>query len=166
MAKKSVFRDFTAALRKQWKKDYPSIRPIEKPFGTFPKASTFYVGMIKDTNMHVFLNFQHSCKSLGVGRFTINVVLSSDENNPTAGHGTRSALDLAEGYHRIGFLVGSKDKWWHLKQDGDPILTQAWRPSSYENTDEVILEAIDDVTRDVLSTLRLLDVPVKSETST
>ncbi|MGC9943719.1 MAG: hypothetical protein ABSE48_17980 [Verrucomicrobiota bacterium] len=77
----------------------------------------------------------------------------------------RSALDSGEGSHRIGHLLGPKDKWWHLKQDDDSILTQAWRPSSYENTDVVISEAVGNVTSDVLAAMKLLDVPVKAETS-
>jgi hypothetical protein len=163
MTRKSIFRDFIAALRKRWKTEYPFIRSIDEARGMLPKASTFYAGVIKDTGIHVFLNFQHSCKSWEVGQFTINVVLSSDEYNPKVGMATCSALDLGEGSHRIGHLLGPKDKWWHLKQDDDGILTQTWRPSNYENADEVISEAVDDVTRDVLSAMTLLDVPMEAK---
>jgi hypothetical protein len=161
MTEKSIFREFMASLRKRWEKEHPSLRPLTEKRGHLAKAGTFYAGVIPDSGAHVFVNFDHSTKSWEVGRFTINIVLASDEHNPMMYPFAQSGPRQGEGYYRIGFLVGKKDKWWHLKQDDDPILTQAWRPSSYENVDVVIAEAIDDVTRDVLSALRSLNVPVE-----
>ena len=160
MLGKSIYRDFIANLRKGWKKDLPSLRPLTEARKNLPKASTFYAGVMRDSGQHVY--FQHSDKSWQVGQFTINVVVASDELNPKMYPANRSGSHFGEGYHRIGDFVGTKDKWWHLNQDDDPILTEAWRPSSYQNTDIVLSEAVDDVTRDVLSALRLLQVPVEA----
>jgi hypothetical protein len=161
MPNKSIFRAFITNLRKQWKNELPSIHPLTEARGNLPMASSFYAGLVRNSAMHVYLNFQHSNKSWEVGRFTINVVLTSDERNPGLGIRTGSALDLAEGSHRIGHLVGSKDKWWHLKETDDSILIDNWHPSSYENVDLVLSEAAEDVTQNVLTTLRLLDVPME-----
>jgi len=158
MAEKSVFREFMAALKKRWKVEVPFIRPISETLGQLPKASTFYAGTSLRSGQHVFLYFQHSSKAWQVGQFTINVVLAIDAKNPQMAIGNRSGSDFQDGYYRIGFLVGKKDKWWHLKADDDPILTQAWRPSGYENLEIVLSEAVDDVTRDVLASLHLLGV--------
>lgn len=158
MAEKSVFREFIAALKRQWKKQALFIRPISETLGQLPKASTFYAGASSRSGQHVYLYFQHSNKAWQVGQFTINVVLATDAHHPQMAMGNPSGSDFADGYYRIGFLVGNKDKWWHLKSGDDGILTQHWRPSSYDDLDVVLAEAVDDVTRDVLSTMRLLGV--------
>jgi hypothetical protein len=163
MANKSIFRAFIADLRKRWKKELPSIQPLTEARENLPKASSFYAGVIRDTGMHVLLNFQHSNKSWSVGEFTINVVLTMDEHHPKM-YSVRSSHGIfcfEEGYRRIGFLVGSKDKWWCLKENDGRIRTENWHPSSYGNEDVVLSEAVEDVTRDVLTALRLLDVPVE-----
>ena len=160
MEKKSLFREFIASLRKRWKAEHPSIRPLAEARGRLPKASTFYAGVINGSDKHVYLNFQHSSKSWEVGRFTINIVLSSDELNPDLYfQGEWTGSDFKDGSYRIGHLIGEKDKWWHLKQDDDSVLTEAWRPTSYEKSASVISEAIDNVTSDVLRTLTLLKMP-------
>lgn len=82
MTEKSIFREFIAALRRDWKKKVPLIRPLNEGRGNLPKASTFYAGCIKRSGQHVYLYFQHSSKAWQVGRFTINIVLSANENNP------------------------------------------------------------------------------------
>src|ERR1700739_4665476 len=128
MAEKSIFREFITTLRKQWKKERASIRPLAEPRGKLPKASTFYAGVNRFSGQHVYLYFQHSCKSWEVGRFTINVVLSMDEQNPEMSRPDRPASHFGDSYHRIGHLVGTKDKWWHLRQDDDPIITEAHSP--------------------------------------
>jgi hypothetical protein len=158
--KKSIFRQFMAVLRKHWKEKLPFVQPFTEPRGLLPKASSFYAGKMANSGFHVYLNFQHSNKAWEVGQFTINVVFTLDEHNPKM-YSIRTCgpyFCLEDGYYRIGFLIGSKDKWWHLKQGDDPIITLAWRPSSYENTDAVISQAVDDVTRDVISALILLNV--------
>lgn len=159
MAEKSVFREFMAALKKHWKEEVPSIRQVSNTLGQLPKASTFYAGASRRSGQHVYLYFQHSSKAWQVGQFTINVVLATDASTPTMAIGDRSGENFRDGYYRIGHLVGEKDKWWHLKADDDPILTQAWRPSSYDDVQLVLSEAVDDVTRNVLSTLELVGVP-------
>jgi hypothetical protein len=162
MAEKSIFREFIAILRKEWKEEHSSIRPLTEARGNLPKASTFYAGVTEQSNLHVHLNFQHNSKSWWVGRFTINVVLSADEHNPMMGHsGEESGPPFGIGSYRIGHLIGTKDKWWHLKQDDDPIITEAWRPSSYQNVEVILSEAADNVTKDVLSALKLVGVPVE-----
>jgi len=150
--------------------DYPSIRQVEEARNGLPKASTYYAGMSRYSGQHVYFNFQHSCKAWEVGSFTINVVLSLVKDSPQMKHPDQPASHFGDGYHRIGHLIGTKDKWWHLKQDQDDILSpkfiESWRPSSYENEDLVIDEAVSDVTRDVLSAMSLLDVPVEKTVST
>ena len=65
--------------------------------------------------------------------------------------------ELYEGSHRIGRLVGGKDKWWHLNRyRRPPIGIEAWRPSSYDDYDTVLREAVADVNRDVGAVLRKL----------
>jgi hypothetical protein len=166
MANKSIFRAFMSNLRKRWKKELPSISPLTGARGRFPKASSFYAGKSGYSGQHVHLYFQHSCKAWEVGQFTINVVLSLDEHNPQMSIPKSSDPHFGDGYHRIGFLIGSKDKWWHLKQDGESILTESWRPSSYEDEHSVLSQAVDDVTRDIVSAMRVLDVPIENSTST
>lgn len=161
MAEKSIFREFIATLRKRWKNEHPSICPLTEACGRLPKASTFYAGVSRFSRQHVYLYFQHSSKAWNVGRFTINVVLSLDEQNPEMGLPDEPASHFGDGSHRIGHLIGTQDKWWHLKENGDPIISEAWRPSSYEKVDIILSEAVEDVTKDVLSALRLLDVPVE-----
>jgi hypothetical protein len=162
MAEKSIFREFISTLRKKWKNEQASIRPLMEARGRLPKASTFYAGVSRFSGQHVYLYFQHSNKAWEVGRFTVNFVLSMDEQNPQWGIPKHEpASHFGDGSHRIGHLNGTKDKWWHLKQDDDPIITEAWRPSSYEKTDVILSEAVGDVTKDVLSALRLLDVPIE-----
>ena len=162
MAGKSMFHEFIATLRKRWKKEHLSIRPLTEARGRLPKASTFYAGVSRFSRQHVYLCFQHSNKAWQVGRFTINFVLSMDEQNPQWGiPKCEPASHFGDGSHRIGHLIGTKDKWWHLKQDDAPIITEAWRPSSYEKVDVILSEAVEDVTKDVLSALRLLDVPIE-----
>jgi hypothetical protein len=156
MATKSIFREFIAILRRRWKKDAPYIRPLSESRGRLPKASTFYAGAIKRSGQHIYLYFQHSSMAWEVGQFTINVVLSADEYSPLMDTGNRCGSSLSDGYYRIGGLIGTKDKWWHLKQDDDPIVTLAWRPSSYGDREVVLSEAVEDVTRDVLSVLSML----------
>jgi hypothetical protein len=158
MAEKSIFREFIAALRKRWKEQVQFIQPLTEARGHLPKASTFYAGSIPRSSQHVFFYFQHSNKAWHVGRFTINVVLAADANNPRMASGTRTGSDFSDGYYRIGFLVGKKDKWWHLKADKVSILTEAWRPSSYDDSQVVLREAVSDVTQDVLLAMRLLGV--------
>jgi hypothetical protein len=161
MAKPSAFRDFIAVLRKHWRTDCPFILQPEAGCGSLPKASTFYAGIARPDQMHVYLYFQHSSKSWEVGQFTINVVFSKDEKPPSLSHLCWTFEDcktLGEGYVRIGRLVGSRDKWWHLKHDKSSVITEAWRPSSYASQDIVLQEAAEDVTRDVLSALRKLGV--------
>ncbi len=156
MAQRSIFRDFIATLRKRWKQEMPSVRLISETLGQLPKASTFYAGARAGLGQHVYFYFQHSSKAWQVGQFTINVVLASDPANPRMALADRS--DFRDGYYRIGFLVGEKDKWWHLKADDDPIITQAWRPSQYGNLEAVLSEAVDDVTQDVLFVTKLLGI--------
>jgi len=165
MATKSIFREFITTLEKHWKKEYPTLTPLTEARGRLPKASSFYAGMSRFSGQHVYLYFQHSCKAWEVGRFTINVVLTLDEEDPKMSIPKDSDSNFGDGYHRIGFLVGSKDKWWHLRQDQDSVLTDSWRPSTYENEELVICQAVDDVTRDVLSAMSVLDVPVKNSAS-
>jgi hypothetical protein len=162
MAKRSVFRDFITGLRKRWREELPQVRPIEEALGpAMPKASTFYAGLSPRLGMHVFVNFQHSSMAWQVGQFTINVILSKRAGAPEGWGGPLAPDDgvsFTEGSYRIGGVLGRhKDKWWHLKQDDPPIITEAWRPTSYD--DEIVLiEAAADVTRDVREALAKLGV--------
>jgi hypothetical protein len=162
MAKKSIYRDFIAALRKHWRAEFPFIRQCDEGCGSMPKASTFYAGITRPSGMHVFLYFQHNSKSWKVGQFTINVILSKDKRSPRHWGPSERADDgsgLWEGPRRIGHLVGSKDKWWHLKDDAPATATQQWRPTSYSDTEVVLREAVEDVGQDVMMVLRNLGVP-------
>jgi hypothetical protein len=106
--------------------------------------------------MHVFVNFQHSSKSWEVGRFTINIILSKREDAPEGCGGPcapNDGVSFTEGSYRINGVLGRRyDKWWHLKADDAPIISEAWRPTSYDD-ETVLIEAAADVTRDVCEVL-------------
>jgi hypothetical protein len=163
MAKRSVFRDFIAALRKRWREELPQVQPIEKTLApAMPKASSFYAGLSPQLGMHVFVNFQHSSKSWQVGQFTINMILSKREDAPETWGGPFAPDDgvlFTEGSYRISSVLGRhKDKWWHLNQDDPPVITEAWRPTSYDDYETVLTEAAVEVTRDVREALAKLGV--------
>lgn len=163
MAKRSVYRDFLCVLKEQWRTAIPTIRPLEGSFGrSLPRASTFYVGVAKPSGLHVFLNFQHSSYASQAGQFTLNVVLSREEAPPGVQGGPfppDDGVSLGEGSYRVGRLLGGrKDKWWHLRDDRPPIVTEAWRPTSYAETDGVLREAVADVSRDVRAVLQKVGV--------
>jgi hypothetical protein len=158
MAEKSIFQAFIIALKKRWKVEHPSLRPLIEARGMLPKTSTFYAGVVRPTGLHVYLYFQPSSKSWEVGRFTINVVLAADKYNPQIVPAAKTGPSLGEGYQRIGLLVGKKDKWYHLKSYSGPGSSDAWVPSSYADEGVVIAEAVEAVTRDVLTALSVLDV--------
>jgi hypothetical protein len=145
MPKPSAFRDFMAALKLRWRSDHPFIRPLPEACETLPKASSFYAGVARPSGLYVFLYVQHSSKAWEVGHFTINVILAKDERAPRWDALGRETPDgqLLEGSHRIGIILGGKDKWWRLK------------PARPGNLSEIV----ENVTRDVLAALRELEVP-------
>jgi hypothetical protein len=170
MAERSAFRDFIRKLKEDWRVTFPLVRPLDERLSpSMPKASTFYAGIARPLRMHTFLNFQHSSKAWEVGEFTINVILSNHKG-PPEGFGWLRApegAELYEGSHRIGRLVGGKDKWWHLKRyRRPPIGIEAWRPSTYDDYDAVLREAVADVTRDVGAVLRKLGFLEEAESGT
>ncbi len=163
MAKRSAFRDFIAALRKRWREEFPQVRLINEALGPgMPKASTFYTGFSPRLGMHVFVNFQHSCNAWQVGQFTINMILSKRDGAPEGWGGPFApddGLSFTEGIYRISAVLGRhRDKWWHLKQDDPPIITEAWRPTSYDEYETVLSEAAAEVTHDVREALAKLGV--------
>lgn len=167
MAKRSVFHDFIAALRKDWRLRFPAIQPVKKALGAMngmsvPKASTFYVGMSPALGMHVFVNFQHSPKAWEVGQFTVNIILSKHEDAPEVWFklSPDNAQSFDEGSYRIGSLLGRKDKWWHLKCSSPAVLTETWMPVSYGDEAAVLAEAVADVTSDVSAVLSKLGVNI------
>lgn len=107
-----------------------------------PKASTLYAGFSARHDLYVFINFQHSSKAWEVGRFTINLILSKHEREPETWGGPFAPEDgksFAEGSYRISGVLGQHpEKWWHLKKDRRPIITQAWRPTSYDDNAVVL----------------------------
>lgn len=162
-SQRSVFRDFIAVLRTRWRDELPQVRPVEKGLGpTMPKASTFYAGFAPALGMHAFVNFQHSFNSWQVGQFTINIILSKREGAPDCWGGPfapDSGMPSTEGRYRISSILGrDRDKWWHLKRDHPPIVTDAWRPTSYDNSEAVMNEAAADVTQAVREALARLGV--------
>jgi hypothetical protein len=170
MAERNPFPDFIRKLKEDWRVTFPLVRPLEERLSpSMPKASTFYAGIPRPLGMHIFVNFQHSSKAWEVGEFTINVILSN-RKGPPEGFGWLRApegADLYEGSHRIGRLVGGKDKWWHLKRyRRPPIGIEVWRPSSYDDYDAVLHEAIADVTRDLSAVLRKLGFFEQAESGT
>jgi hypothetical protein len=169
MRKRSVFRDFINSLRKHWATELPALRPIKDALGpTMPKASTFYAGVAHPLEMHVFVNFQHSCKAWQVGQFTINFILSKSEGPPEFWGGPwvpDDGVSFTEGSYRISNMLSRhRDKWWHLKDDDPPIITEAWRPTSYDDYEAVLAQAAADVTNDVrhvLVKLGMNDLPLR-----
>lgn len=157
MSKRSVFRDFIVVLQKYWSEELPHVKLIERAMGPLmPKASTFYAGLSPQLGMHVFVNFQHSSKSWQVGRFTINIILSRNEDAPEGWNGPfapNDGISFTEGSYRISGVLGRRnDKWWHLKADGPPVISEAWRPTSYDD-ETVLTQAAVDVTHDVREVL-------------
>jgi hypothetical protein len=89
---------------------------------------------------------------LGEWLITDNLVLAKDEHQPRHSGFAETAADggpFGEGPQRIGFLFKKKDKWWHLKDDDPPIVTRAWRPSSYGDPGERMLAEEARVHREV-----------------
>ena len=162
MATPSLFRDFLRSLKAEWATSLPSVRPLEAALDpVMPKASTFYAGTSPSCGLHVFLHFQHSLKAYEVGQFTVNVWLSRrlGPPEPPAEPVTPSDSSAVPGRYRIGWLCGyGKDKWWHLKKDRAPKYIEAWRPSSYEDQNMVIQEAVADVSHDVKAVLSNLGI--------
>lgn len=168
MAKHSTFRDFITALRRRWRIELPYVQPAATSYGPMmAKASTFYAGVARPLGMHVFINFQHSCKAWQVGQFTVNIILSRHEGAPEGSGGPFAPDDgvsFTEGRYRICDLLGrKKDKWWHLKVDEPSIIREEWRPTSYDDYAIVLSEAVSDVTRDVREALEKLGVNVAAQ---
>jgi len=163
ISKRSAFRAFIAALKKQWRLTFPFVHRLTEPTGGLPMASTFYAGAAKPSGWHVFLWFQHSDKPWRVGQFTINVILSADQCSPLRGRDPPTeglAAQSGEGSYRIGHVLIGKDKWWYLKDyPPDPLaprLKAEWRPTTYADFDRLIREAVADVSRDVEAVFRIL----------
>jgi hypothetical protein len=156
VAKRSVFRDFVAALRRDWRTHLPGVMPVSRPLGTgggmsVPKASTFYAGVSRSLNMHVFVNFQSSPKAWEVGMFTVNVILSERDDAPVVWFTLPpdDGRTFGEGSYRIGPFVGVNDKWWHLERGTSSAGVASWRAADYSDPERVIAEAVADVTRDI-----------------
>lgn len=168
MAKSSLYREFIATLRVHWREAMPGIHAVVvSPGPSMPKASTFYAGMTQESGMYVFINFQHSTKAWEVGQFTVNFILSRHADAPprTGPHfAPRSGEPFTEGSYRIGWLVGDKDKWWHLRNDAPSLVTKPWRATKYDDPATVFAEAVADVTRDVRAALATLGVTVERTT--
>ncbi len=163
MAKPSAFRDFIGALRKHWRSELPTVRPVQQSFGPMmPKASTFYAGIAHPLELHVFLWFQHSSYAWKVGRFTVNIIFSPNDRGPeNLSHDftPTDGVSFSGGrYYRIGCMIGDKDKWWNLKDNRGSRLTDTWRPSSYEDYDAVLSQAVADVTSDIRKALTRIGV--------
>jgi hypothetical protein len=159
VAKRSAFRDFIAALRRDWRSGLPGVLSVRTALGagggmSVPRASTFYAGLSRDLGMHVFVYFQHSTKSWEVGQFTANVILSRHENAPEVWFrlAPEGGGEFAEGCYRLGPLLGQGDKWWCLERGGSRD-AGVWRAASYDDPAQVVSEAIADVTRDVRAIL-------------
>jgi hypothetical protein len=128
-----------------------------------PKASTFYAGRAPALAMNVFVKFQHSSKAWEVGRFTVNIIISKREGAPNDWGGPfppEEGQPFTEGSYRVGHMLGRNDKWWRLKDDsplivddGLPVKVDAWRPTSYDDYEALLTEAVADVTRDVCELL-------------
>ena len=152
MAKRSIFRDFVAALRRDWHLHLPGVSPVARALGVgVPKASTFYAGVSRRQNMHVYINFQSSPKAWETGMFTVNVIFFEHDDAPVVWSKLPpdDGRSFGEGSYRIGPFVGVNDKWWHLENGTSSITVAAWRPTSYDYPERVITEAVADVTRDI-----------------
>jgi hypothetical protein len=182
LAKRSVFRDFIAALRRHWRSELPSVSPLQTAIGCslsgngmgVPKASTFYAGVSRSLGLHVFVYFQHSPKSWSVGEFAANIILSKIIDAPEVWFRWEpdDGGPLTEGCYRVGPLLGKGDKWWCLRQTFPTHPEQHWIAASYDNSTQVIADAVVDVTSDVRAVLERLEVlpkvptPPKSKKST
>jgi len=173
MAKASIFSDFLKALKRHWRSALPYVKPLVAPRGSLPKAHAFYAGFSDVASCHVFLHFQ-THKSIG-GRFTINVILATDELAPRNFYSPNAAVLLGkfvEGPNRIGRFLPTRrgDKWWQMCRDEvtEELARRTglsfqkpdwWCPNSYENEEEVIRDAIADVTSSVKAALSQLGIP-------
>lgn len=171
VAKRSIFRDFIAALRRHWRSVLPSVLPVRVALGysasgngmSVPKASTFFAGYSPDLATYVFIMFDHSTKPWEVGRFRTMVILSHRENAPVVWHKPWYPDDgvLTEGAYDVGLLIGRKiQSWWCLRKDGISFTEIEWKPASYDDPTQVIVEAVADVTRNVLAVLEQLKVQI------
>ena len=80
MGKPSIYQQFMTGLKRHWRTALPDVKPLTEKRGHLSKASSFFAGMSPLAPYFVYLHFKtHS--NIG-GRFTINVILSKDEENP------------------------------------------------------------------------------------
>jgi len=143
------FQALVKGLRTEWRVRFPWMTPVVTGYGpALPKASTLYAGNQNRFGRHVLVNMQHSPKSWAIGDSTVNLVFST-----TLGPPSRWGLDFElgeepEGFYRLGTIVHGRDKWWCLRPS-ESIYEMVWRPTSYDRSDQVVREAIDDISADM-----------------
>jgi hypothetical protein len=170
MARKSVFRNFIAALGRHWQTALPKVTRLTERHGSLPVASSFDAGLIPATGQRVYLWFQHSAKV--PGKFTVNIILATQGKDPRQWgfpEEVRPGEKFGDGPRRIADFLrdGRHDKWWQLRQEdmrleewrlqvGLSPAEHDWRPASYDDEQEVIGFAVLDVTADVQTALTQL----------
>lgn len=164
----SIFRDFLICLRDHWRTNLSSITPVKVSLGpTMGTTHTFYAGVARSSSLHTYLVFQHNSKAWKVGQFTINVVLvkhAEVPNVPLHQFSPETGLPSEEGSYRIGGLLSRRDKWWHLR-DYDGKLSRFadhWFAKKYDDSEKVLVDAVANVTSDVLAVLKKLEVTPNS----
>jgi len=166
MTKASIYQRFVRAVWARLKQDHPFVTRLDRPLCVaIPRSSSFYAGRSPMNGKHFLFDFQHSPKPWQGGQFTINVHISTEleaTDNFSAFSGYEDATD---GYYRLASACLGFDKWWCLKDrdrsfddemrrtlpnfdpaiDDEEFFRQNWRPSSYEDPELVIREALEDV---------------------
>jgi hypothetical protein len=146
----SVFARFVAALRRAWLTRFPYIRPAPASAPGLPKSSTFLVGPIPGLTRQLLINIQQSSKAWEVGQLTCNLVIAeTPESPPQALRWQDDWAARQEGRYRIGGVLYGKDKWWHLTDSQPSPLVISWTRGSFEDQEQVIREALEDLSGDV-----------------
>lgn len=166
MASTSIYQQFLRAVRSRISRDYPYVKRFSEAIAeTIPKSSSFLFGRSPIYDKYVSLHFQHNARPWGAGQVTINVAIFRSFSKVGSLQHFRDYSSAEEGTYRLGAECRGHDVWWCLKDrdrsfDGqmkgilkgfDPRVADQkffdgkWRPSSFDDPEVVVREALDDI---------------------
>ena len=166
MVGSSIYQQFLQAVWQRLKREHPYVKRFtETNPVTISKSASFLIGRSPTHDKCFILNFQYNAKPWGAGQFTINIVVCSDFSQIDSLPHFQNYARAESGTYRLGTECHGYDVWWCLKDrdrsfDGQmagilknfdaaqadrKFFDGKWRPSSFENPEVVIREALDDI---------------------